>query len=152
MLLQNYRNLTGKTRTEVARELNCSARTLQEYENKDLAPPEIIMGMSKLYDKPEMVFKYCKKVCPIGKCFSHSVQNNDLPMSTLKLIKEFNDVRPLIEKIIAISADGEITSDEVADFEKSFKEILELEKAIQNLKISVSKNINLENIVQQINE
>lgn len=134
-MLRTARNATGLSREEAAHRLYVGSRTLADYElARTIAPPDVVMKMAEVYQEPELTADYCKKICPIGQVVAHCVERSEFAVTVLRVLKEFADVERLKEKLVCIAADGELHRHEVDEFETIMKELVELEKQIQELK------------------
>ena len=55
------------SRQEAAHRLHVGERTLARYEKgESVPPPDVVRGMVRLYNRPEMTRKYCLRYCPLG--------------------------------------------------------------------------------------
>ena len=134
-MLKAARNAARLSREEAAHRLHVGSRTLASYElGETLAPPDAVMGMSRVYDDPTLPADYCAKICPIGQVLAHSLERTEFAVTVLRVLKEFADVERLKEKLVCIAADGELQNHEVDEFGTILKEMVELEKRIGELK------------------
>ncbi|SFR15390.1 helix-turn-helix domain-containing protein [Desulfoscipio geothermicus] len=134
-MFKSARKLAGLSIEGAAFQLNIGSRTLVNYENgHTLTPPDVVLNMSETYQQPRLAAKYCAEQCPIGQKYAHSVPEKDLATAVLGLIKEYNDVKKIRDRLIEISADGVIDEDERPDLEVILQELGELELAIETLK------------------
>ncbi len=134
-MLKAARNAARLSREEAAHRLHVGSRTLASYElGETLAPPDVVMGMSRVYDDPTLPADYCAKICPIGQVLAHSLERTEFAVTVLRVLKEFADVERLKEKLVCIAADGELQNHEVDEFGTILKEMVELEKRIGELK------------------
>ena len=122
---------------EIAAEfLNIGTRSLSNYENyKSTTPPDTVLAMSDVYRKPEVRARYCAEVCPIGQVYAHPVETKDLEAAALGLVKEFNDVKLIRDRLICIASDGVIGQDEQPEFGMILGELADLEQKIETLKL-----------------
>lgn len=134
-MFRTARNAAGLSREEAAHRLYIGTRTLADYESgRTIAPPDVVMRMATVYQEPELPADYCSKICPIGQVLAHSLERSEFAVTVLRVLKEFADVERLKEKLVCIAADGELHRHEVDEFETIMKELVELEKQIQELK------------------
>lgn len=134
-MLRKARNATGLSREEAAHRLYVGSRTLASYElGETIAPPDVVMRMSEVYQEPTLPADYCAKVCPIGQVLAHCLQRSEFAITVLRLLKEFSDVERLRDDLVHIASDGRVNPHEVEDFKTIIKELIELERQIGELK------------------
>jgi transcriptional regulator with XRE-family HTH domain len=130
------REAAGLSQEQAAEILHIGRRTLSDYENgKTLVPPDVALDMSKVYGKTEIYARYCADMCPIGQVYAHKVEQKDLALAVLGLLKEYNDVGQIREGLIAIAADGEVDPEEIPEFERFMDELSHLEQKLFNLRL-----------------
>lgn len=134
-MLKAARNAAGLSREEAAHRCFIGARTLADYESgRTIAPPEVVMKMSEVYGEPELTADYCAKICPIGQVLAHSLDRSEFAISVLRLLKEFDDVKKLLNDLTRIAADGQVNAHEMDEFKEIMREMIELERQIEELK------------------
>lgn len=134
-MLKAARNAAGLSREEAAHRCFIGARTLADYETgRTIAPPEVVMKMSEVYGEPELTADYCAKICPIGQVLAHSLDRSEFAISVLRLLKEFDDVKKLLNDLTRIAADGQVNAHEMDEFKEIMREMIELERQIEELK------------------
>jgi transcriptional regulator with XRE-family HTH domain len=145
------RNAACLSREEAAQRLYIGSRTLADYESgRTIAPPDVVMRMSEVYQEPTLPADYCAKVCPIGQVLAHSIDRSEFAVTVLRVLKEFADVERLKDQLIQIAADGRICEKEVADFKEIMKEMIELERWIVELKyFAMRHGIDVEDIMPE---
>lgn len=134
-MLRAARNTAGISREEAAHRLYIGTRTLADYESgRTVAPPDVVMRMSVVYEEPALPADYCSTVCPIGQVLAHSVERSEFAMTVMRVLKEFKDVERLRDNLVEIASDGKINDHEVEEFKAIMKEMVELERWIGELK------------------
>ena len=134
-MLKKARNAAGLSREEAAHRLHVGSRTLASYElGETLAPPDVVMGMSRVYDDPTLPADYCVKVCPIGQVLAHCVRRSEFAVTVMRVLKEFADVKGLLDDLVRIASDGRVNPHEEAEFTAIMREMVELERWIGELK------------------
>ena len=134
-MLRTARNKAKLTREEAAHRIYVGTRTLADYESgKTIAPPDVVLKMSEVYQEPELTADYCKKTCPIGQILAHSLDRSEFAVTVLWILKEFADVERLKDNLVNIAADGQLQDHEMDEFQAILKEMVELEKRICELK------------------
>ena len=140
---QLVRESLGMSRADVEDATNgaLSASRLDKIENNNQsARPEDVVLMAKAYNEPRLCNYYCVHECEIGKTNVPSVDTvHDLTQITMKLLSNLNSLNRDKERIIDITADGEISEEERIDFEVFRKHLSDMSLAIEALKIWANK-------------
>lgn len=144
---QHARNTVQISRETAAGELHIGARTLADYESgKTVPPPEVVLGMSRLYERPEMTQLYCRHYCSIGAAYSYDVLNavNLDPASILiKLQTEMAEVQKIFPRMLEIIINknqrDDFTPEEWSEFEDQLHELLDVEHCIETFKLTLGK-------------
>lgn len=104
---------------------------IEKIENERLLPhPEDILAMSTGYKAPHLCNFYCANQCPIGQQYVPEVKVKDLSQIVLEMLSSLNTMRKNQERLIEITADGEITEDEVSDF-------IQIQEDLERISITV---------------
>ena len=74
--------------------------------------------MAKCYKAPALCNHYCSHSCPIGREYVPEVTVGTLEKITLEMVVQLNTLNREKERLMEISADGEVTPDERKDFER----------------------------------
>jgi len=148
-MLRKARNATGITREEAAHRLYVGTRTLADYElGRTIAPPDVVMRMSKVYREPTLPADYCAKICPIGQVLAHSIERSEFAVTVLRVLKEFADAKELLNGLTRIASDGKINPHEEPEFKEIVKEMIELERWIGELKFfALRQGIEIEEVM-----
>lgn len=135
-IYQETREENGLSRAAAAEVLECiSESRIEKIELSGSLPrPDEVMIMAKKYKKPSLCNYYCSQECPIGQEYVPAVEVTDLPKVTLEILRLLNKLDNEKERLIEISADGEISDDEKADFEKIKDELDKMSFAVDSLK------------------
>jgi transcriptional regulator with XRE-family HTH domain len=134
-MLKAARNAARLSREEAAHRLHVGSRTLASYElGETLVPPDVVMGMSRVYDDPTLPADYCAILCPIGQVLAHCVRRSEFAVTVMRVLKEFADVKGLLDDLIRIASDGRVNANEEAEFTAIMRELVELERQIGELK------------------
>lgn len=136
-MYKTYRNTPIKI---AALKLGVSERTLNRYESEGNVPPDIVLSMAEVYGDKKIINDHCSMNCPIGRQFHLQIEHKELPATVLELLKELTDVKKLTEMLMDIAYDGVIDQDEQRDFDRIILELTELERAIKQIKLHISKN------------
>lgn len=130
-----YKNYRGDMKLKVAaNKLGISERTLIRYETEEVPVPcEIVIQMSKIYKNPKILPDHCSLKCEIGQIIYQYLDQHELGVSVLRLIKELDDVVKNKNRLIEIAYDGKIERHELPVWIQIHKELRELKKAIAEL-------------------
>ncbi len=142
-IYQLCRENVGFTRDDAAEQMNyVSSDRIEKIENERSFPhPEEILAMSKAYKAPHLCNHYCANECPIGQEFVPEVKIKDLSQITLEMLASLNSMEKEKNRLIEITVDGRITSDEMEDFQKIQAQLSEIAMAIDSLQLWVQKAI-----------
>lgn len=142
-IYQLCRENVGFTRDDAAEQMNyVSSDRIEKIENEHSFPhPEEILAMSKAYKAPHLCNHYCANECPIGQEFVPEVKIKDLSQITLEMLASLNSMEKEKNRLIEITVDGKITSDEMEDFQKIQTQLSEIAMAIDSLQLWVQKAI-----------
>lgn len=108
---------------------------------KSLIQPDEVMAMAKAYKKPMLCNSYCSHDCPIGQAYVPEIKINDLPQIVLKMLASLNELDNTKNRLIEISADGQITDEELKDFVQIQKGLEEVSLAADALTLWVNNTI-----------
>ena len=142
---QKVRESLNMSRADVENATNgaLSSSRLDKIENNNQVPrPEDVVLMAKAYKEPRLCNYYCAHECEIGKTNVPSVDTvHDLPQITMNLLSNLNSLNKDKDRIIDITADGEISEEERNDFEVFRKHLSDMSLAIEALKIWANKQL-----------
>lgn len=90
---------------------------IEKIENERSLPyPEEILVMSEKYKQPALCNYYCANQCPIGQQYVPEVKLKTLSQIVLEMLASLNAMNKQKERLIEITADGQISGDEIEDF------------------------------------
>ena len=113
-----------------------SPERIEKIENEKYLPhPDEVLAMSEAYKVPRLCNYYCANLCPIGQEYVPEVKVKDLSQIVLEMLSSLNSVRKKQERLIEITADGEITNDEVEDFVNIQKELERISLTVETLQL-----------------
>lgn len=113
-----------------------SPERIEKIENeKSLPHPDEVLAMSEEYKVPRLCNYYCANLCPIGQEYVPEVKVKDLSQIVLEMLSSLNSVRKKQERLIEITADGEITNDEVEDFVNIQQELERISLTVETLQL-----------------
>lgn len=146
------RNNAGISQLKALTELMISQRTITRYENgESTPPPDVALKMADFYDTPELTAQYCKRECAIGRRFCYNITKQPLPNAVLHFKHALNEVQGSRGLLTKVAYDGVITSEELSDAVDAMKRIMELEMAIEELKLSLYDAVDIPQLVKEVN-
>lgn len=108
-----------------------SPERLERIENeKSLPQPQEVVQMAKVYETPSLCNYYCSKQCPIGQEYVPEIRVKELSQIVLEMLASLNSAVKMKDRLIEITADGEISKDEIADF-------IDIQEQLEKLSITV---------------
>ncbi|MBR4183563.1 MAG: helix-turn-helix domain-containing protein [Lachnospiraceae bacterium] len=126
---------------------------IEKIESEKMLPhPEDVLAMSKAYKTPQLCNYYCSHECPIGQIYVPELQMKDLSGIILEMIATLNRINKEKDRLIEITADGQITEDEYEDFKKIRSELSKISMSVDTLSLWVDKSIADGKISDIINE
>lgn len=83
---------------------------------KYTAHPDEVVLLAEKYRAPEICNHFCSKECEIGKQYVPEVKISDLSQIVLEMLASLNSIEKRRDRLIEITCNGKIGSDEVEDF------------------------------------
>lgn len=109
---------------------------IEKIENEKSMPhPEEVLTMSKKYKKPSLCNYYCSNQCPIGKEYVPEVEIKELAPIVLEMLASLNAVNNKKDRLIEITADGKIDTDEIDDFIYIQEELERISITVETLQL-----------------
>ena len=109
--------------------------------NKIHVTPDDILEMTKAYHRPDLCNYYCTHECSIGKKTMPVIQSKELSTIILQILASLNNIEQEKNELIAITADGKISTDELPAFTKIQKELDTISNTVDTLKLWVEEMI-----------
>ena len=104
---------------------------IEKIENERCEPhPEEVLIMAEKYKSPELCNYYCSHQCQIGQQYLPEVKMQDLSQIILKMLSSLNAVQRRRERLIDITADGQIDNDELEEF-------IDIQEELEKISITV---------------
>lgn len=131
------REEAGLTRAQASELLEfISDSRLEKIETeKTTIQPEDVVALSKAYKKPELCNYYCTHECAIGKESVPEVKMSTLSEIVLGMLASLNSLEVQKNRLVEITADGEISDDELPDFIKIKKQLDQIDVTVESLKL-----------------
>ncbi len=136
-LFQSCREEMGYSREKASELLGwVSAERIEKIENeKSLPHPDEVLAMSVVYKTPHLCNHYCASICPIGQEYVPAITVKDLSQIVLEMLASLNSVRKEQERLIEITADGQIDGDEIRDFIHIQEELERMSITVETLQL-----------------
>lgn len=83
---------------------------------KSLPHPDEVLTIAEKYKRPSLCNYYCSNQCPIGKQYVPEVKVKELSSIVLEMLASLNSVNGKRDRLIEITADGRIDTEEIDDF------------------------------------
>ncbi|QNB45868.1 helix-turn-helix domain-containing protein [Thermanaerosceptrum fracticalcis] len=148
------------SRDAAADALHIGCRTLADYESgKTMPPPDVVLGMSRLYKVPWLTQIYCRENCAIGAAYSYEVLNNinQDPVSVLlKLMGEMSEAQEVLQRMMILTINKnrreDFTPDEWDTFVTYLQEFFDVEHCIETFKIALGRWCDVAELIHQHNQ
>ena len=102
---------------------------------KSNAHPDEVVIMAEKYKAPQLCNYYCANECEIGKQYVPEVKMKDLTQIVLEMLSSLNSAKKKQERLIEITADGQIEDDEVEDFIDIQDELEKMSLTVESLRL-----------------
>lgn len=136
-IYQTRREELGLSREKASELLETiTPERIEKIENeKSTAHPDEVMLMSEKYKLPQLCNYYCANECPIGKHYVPEIQNKALSQIVLEMLASLNSMNKKQERLIEITADGNIDKNEIRDFIKIQEELERISITVEALQL-----------------
>ena len=134
---QLKREELGLTREKAGEVLvGLSPERIEKIENgKTQVHPEDVLLMAEGYNAPGLNNYYCSHECPIGQKYVPELNMKDLSQIVLEMLASMNSLHRDQERLIDITADGEIGNDELADFVRIQENLRRMSMTVDTLQL-----------------
>lgn len=130
--------LTRETASELLESI--TPERIEKIENERSLPhPDEVLVMAEKYKQPSLCNYYCANQCPIGRQYVPEVKIKDLSQIILELLASLNAVSKQKDRLIEITADGEISDDQIEDFVNIQEELERISVAAETLQFWCEK-------------
>ena len=131
-------NLTREGAEELLESI--TAERIEKIENERSLPhPDEVLVMAEKYKQPSLCNYYCANQCPIGRQYVPEVKAKDLSQIVLELLASLNSASKQKDRLIEITADGEISDDQMEDFVAIQEELERISVAAETLQFWCEK-------------
>ena len=126
----------GWTREKASDNLrDISEDRLERIENGTIPRPEEVKKMVDVYNKPELFNYYCANQCYLGDGTVKTIHVADLSRIILEMLSSINSIEKMKDRLIDITADGEISGDELKEFAEIKSELSRISLTVETLKL-----------------
>lgn len=142
-IFQLAREKAGLTRAQASEKLVfVSESRIEKYESgKSEVHPEEVLAMAKAYRKPMLCNYYCSKMCPIGKENVPEIKMKDLAQIVLNTLATLNSLEDEKDRLIEITADSQVSEDELSDFVRIQRGIEQIALASDSLSMWMNQMV-----------
>ncbi len=113
-----------------------SPERIERIENEKSSPnPDEVLQMADKYKLPRLCNYYCANQCPIGQEYVPEVKTKELSQIVLEMLASLNSMNKKKERLIEITADGEIEGDEIEDFINIQEELERISVTVETLQL-----------------
>ncbi len=108
---------------------------------RSLPHPDEILTMAEKYKNPNLCNHYCSQECPIGIQYVPKVESKILSQIVLEMLASLNSIDKKKNRLIEITADGEVSDDELKDFVMIQEELEQISMTVESLQLWVENMI-----------
>ena len=121
--------------------LGVSPSTLADYELgiTKVIPVDVVVKMAEVYNAPELMPHYCHNECPLGDLCYQEPKLKSLDRAVIQLLASLRLGEGAGENLLAIVADGEISSNEEQQLQESMVMLDSLAHCIAELQLRIRK-------------
>lgn len=136
-IYQTCREAASLTREQASEQMQfITSDRIEKIEYEKTTPqPDEILAMAECYKYPALCNYYCSHECSIGQKHVPEVAQKELTQITLEILASINSLTAAKDRLIEISADGKISSDELTDFNRIKKQLQQMEESIRSLRL-----------------
>lgn len=102
---------------------------------KSLPHPDEVLAMAKCYQNPLLCNYFCSEECPIGRQYVPKVESKMLSQIVLEMLASLNSIDKRKNRLIEITADGEVSDDELKDFVVIQEELEQISLTVESLQL-----------------
>ena len=102
---------------------------------KYIPHPDEVKSMADKYQAPQLCNHYCANECEIGRQYVPEIKIKDLSQIVLEILASLNSLKKGQDRLIEISSDGKIESDEIKDFIQIQNELEKISITVETLQL-----------------
>ena len=136
-IYQISRENLGLTREKASELLeSVTADRIEKIESERSLPhPDEVLTMAQKYKIPSLCNHYCSQECPIGMQYVPKVESKVLSQIVLEMLASLNSIDKKKNRLIEITADGEVSDDELKDFIMIQDELEQISMTVESLQL-----------------
>lgn len=136
-IYQISRENLGLTREKASELLeSVTADRIEKIESERSLPhPDEVLTMAQKYKIPSLCNHYCSQECPIGMQYVPKVESKMLSQIVLEMLASLNSIDKKKNRLIEITADGEVSDDELKDFVMIQDELEQISMTVESLQL-----------------
>ena len=134
-IYQLIREAMGLSRADAQDVTLLSSDRIADIEAGKLPHADEVVSLSNGYKDPFLCNYYCANQCPIGAQYVPEIKIKDLSQIILELLASLNAVSKQKDRLIEITADGEISDDQIEDFVNIQEELERISIAVETLQL-----------------
>lgn len=135
-----------KSREGAAELLGIHPSTLADYELGlvKFVPPDKVVLMADLYNRPDLRNRYCKNECPIGYDLPLATEISTIEGVVIRLLRQFDPeiINEMQRSLLDIAADGRVTEEEIPKLREVVDTVDRISVAIDQLRLVSERIIN----------
>lgn len=136
-IYQISRENLGLTREKASELLeSVTADRIEKIESERSLPhPDEVLTMAQKYKIPTLCNHYCSQECPIGMQYVPKVETKMLSQIVLEMLASLNSIDKKKNRLIEITADGEVSDDELKDLVMIQDELEQISMTVESLQL-----------------
>lgn len=136
-IYQTAREAAGITQERAAELIGLSVESIRSYETEKRVPSdETVIKMIEIYNANYLAYQHLKLKTQVGNAFLPDVHEVPLSNAALALIHNLHSCMEEHEEIIAITMDGNISQEELTEWQRIMKKYDDLYTAILEIQFS----------------
>ena len=109
---------------------------IEKIESEKSTPhPDEVLAMAEGYKAPNLCNFYCSRECAIGQQYVPEIKIKDLSQIVLEMLASLNSMNKKKERLIEITADGEIDDEVIEDFIYIQDELEKISITVETLRL-----------------
>ena len=134
------REEAGLTRAEASEKSLIPESRIEKIEyGQTMINPQDVVAMAAAYKKPSLCNYFCANDCEIGRGTVTELKVEHLAQIVLSIVNSLNTLNSERDRLIQIAADGEVNSDELADFISIRKKLGEIADTVNSLQLWIDQ-------------
>ena len=130
------------TREKASELTGISESRIEKIESEKILPyPEDVLSMASAYRNPSLCNHFCSSDCPIGQKYVSPVKEKTLSEIVLEMLSLLNSLNSKKDRLIDMSADGNIDESELTEFAYIQKELEKISSCADSLRLWMDQRI-----------